>query len=52
VPLTREVIEVALDLVAQFAGPPPGVEPGRSPGGYAHRVIRTTHTGGPMTFDR
>ncbi len=52
VPLTREAIEVALDLVAQFAGPTTGMEPGRSPCGYAHRVIRATRTGGPMTFER
>ena len=51
VPLTREAIEVALDLVAQFAGPATCMEPGRSPCGDAHRVIRTTRTGGLMTFD-
>jgi hypothetical protein len=51
-PFTREAVEEALDLVAQFAGPTTGIESGRSPRGYAHRVIGTTHTGGPMTFDR
>jgi len=51
VPLTREAIEVALDLLAQFAGPPGGIESGRSPRGHAHRVVGATGTGRPMTFD-
>ena len=51
-PLTREAIEVALDLVTQFVGPTIGIESSRAPCGYPHRVIRTTHAGGPMTFDR
>ena len=51
-PLTRKVVEEALDLAAQFAGPPTGVESGRSPCGLAHRVVGTAPAGGPMTFDR
>jgi hypothetical protein len=52
VPLTREAIEVALDVLAQVAGPPIGIESRRSPRGHAHRVVGTTRTGGSMTFDR
>ena len=51
-PLTRDAIEVVLDLIAQFARPTPGIEPGRSPCRYAHWVLGTTRTGGSMSFDR
>ena len=51
-PLSREAIEVALDVLAQVTGPPVGMESRRSPRGGAHRVIGAARTGGLVTFDR